>query len=278
MKYTAQVPTNLDRPDAFITIPLVKVGLSIRQILVIFLPIMSAAAGVTWLTYLSFGWKIALAPPAVIGGLAIGLCAVKPEGLSVERYIAAVFRYVVRPRRLVWAPGGLHKVPGVRQPRRGAMPVFWGRVKGGDVRSGGFLVRGFAVGSTDFGLASDREQQGKVDGWQQLLDAQDDQMQVLIRGEFIDIEARAVEAEVAGVNPALREASIHHAAHLRSMQGGHRRQVYIVIRGVDREALDIREDTVLMLLQPMGLMVRKLSTDEMADLLSRAAGTKESVR
>src|SRR4029077_3352970 len=114
MKTTALVPTNLDRPDAFITIPLVKVGLSIRQILVIFLPIMSVGAAITWFTYLSFGWKIALAPPAVIGGLAIGLCAVKPEGLSVERYVAAVVRYVIRARRLVWAPGGLHKVPGVR--------------------------------------------------------------------------------------------------------------------------------------------------------------------
>jgi hypothetical protein len=278
MAKNAPVPVHLAKPDAFLTIPLVKVGLSIKQCVMVLLPVCALGAGVTWLTYQAGGYGTAIVVAFACAGIAIGLSTIHFEGLPVERAVPVMIRFLKAPRRFVWAPGGLHKVPGVRQPRRGLMPTWWGKVKSGDIESGGFLVRGFAVGSTDFGLASDREQQGKVDGFMQLLDALDDRMQVLIRSENIDIEARANEVELAGVTPALAESAAHHASHLRGMQGGWRKQVDLIIRGEDREALDIREDTVLMLIQPMRLPVRKLSTDEIADVLAGSAGTEGPVR
>lgn len=278
MKNTASVPTGLDRPDAFITVPILHVGLTVRQLLVVFAPIAAVGAGLTYLAYQSAGYKLAVVPGFGFAGLAIGLCAIKFEGLHVERAAATILRFAVAPRRLVWAPGGLHKVPGVRQPRRGAMPELWGKVRGGDVKSGAYWVRGFRVSSNDFGLSSDQEKQYKVEGWEQFLNALDDTMQVTIYAEYIDIEERAQKAESAEVNPVLAEAARAHATHLRTMQGGYRRQVYLMIRGEDVGKLDIREDTVLRLMQPMGLQIRRLSTDEVDRLLTDAAGAERSVR
>lgn len=278
MRNTASVPTGLDRPDAFLTVPILHVGLTVRQLLIVFAPIALVGAGLTYLAYQAAGYRLAVVPGFGFAGLGIGLCAIKFEGLHVERAAATILKFAVAPRRLVWAPGGLHKVPGVRQPRRGAMPVLWGKVRGGDVKSGAFWVRGFRVSSNDFGLSSDQEKQYKVEGWEQFLNALDDQMQVTIYAEYIDIEGRAAKAESAEVNPALAEAARAHAAHLRTMQGGYRRQVYLMIRGKDVGMLDIREEIVLKLMQPMGLQISRLSTDETDRLLTRSAGAEESVR
>jgi len=63
-----------------------------------------------------------------------------------------------------------------------------------------------------------------------------------------------------------------HAAFLRSISGGLRRQVYIVVRGADGAQLDARCEEILTLLVPFGIRAARLGKEETVGLLARATG------
>ena len=84
-----------------------------------------------------------------------------------------------------------------------------------------------------------------------------------------------VTAELAGAsqdNGAISTFGADHAAFLRSISGGLRRQVYIVVRGADGAQLDARCEEILTLLVPFGIRASRLGKEETVGLLARATG------
>jgi hypothetical protein len=101
---------------------------------------------------------------------------------------------------------------------------------------------------------------------------------VLVRAEPVDLEAQAAGIERTADEvrtPSMAVYAADHAEYLRSMSGGLRRQVYLVVKGRDAHALDARCEEVLTLLLPMGLAARELEGAEAVGLLARSTGQQE---
>jgi hypothetical protein len=95
-----------------------------------------------------------------------------------------------------------------------------------------------------------------------------------VRAEPVDLEeqAAALEAGTAGTCPQLRSYAADHAQFLRSMSGGLRRQVYLVVKGKDAHALEARCQELVSLLVPLGLAVKALAAEQCVGLLARSTG------
>jgi hypothetical protein len=284
MSHQYRIPADLDRPDVIFTIPFLGIPLTARQILGIVLPLAVVGGIVAWQAYVFLGYLWAIAAAFLFAIPAIGLPGIRPEGLPPEEAVKAMLVHHAGPKHFVWAPHGLVKRPRMRhkivrvskdaQPRISPLPKLWGRLKGSDIEIGrDSYARVFVLSTVNLDLASEAEQQSKVDGFATLLNGADDTLQFLIRGELIDTEAMAMKAEMAAVNPALSAAATQYASHLREMQGGYRRVVYVVLRG-SKEQLDNREELLLSLLQPLGSTARRLSGTEVGRVLAEAAGTE----
>jgi hypothetical protein len=190
------------------------------------------------------------------------------------------------PRRLIWAPEGTPALPrrlrGLQRRARagGAVGQFeepWKGFREGDIDLGDACVRLLAVSSLDLQLRSDKETRVLTEGFGRLLNALDDSLCVIVRGEPIDLEQAAVTAELAGAsqdNGAIGAFGADHAAFLRSISGGLRRQVYIVVRGADGPQLDARCEEILTLLVPFGIRATQLDKQESVALLARATGSE----
>jgi hypothetical protein len=274
-----RIPGDLDRPDQFLF------GLTARQLLIV-APAFAIIALVAWLMTTVLQLPLALTMPvlAILSGLAISTTLVKADGLSPDRLAGAFFQYIRAPRRLVWAPEGTPPLPrrlrGLqrRNKARHSLGQFeepWKGFRDGDVDLGDACVRLLAVSSLDLQLRSDKETRVLTEGFGRLLNALDDSLCVIVRGEPIDLEEAAVTAELAGAsqdNGAISAFGADHAAFLRSISGGLRRQVYIVVRGADGAQLDARCEEILTLLVPFGIRAARLGKEETVGLLARATG------
>jgi len=274
-----RIPGDLDRPDQFLF------GLTARQLMFI-API--------FLVIALIGWALAQVLPlaalmpilAVLTGFAISTTLIKQDGMTPDRLAGAFIRYIRTPRKLVWAPEGTSAPPRrLRALRRGrhahaGLGEFkepWRGFRDGDVDLGDACVRLLAVSSLDLQLRSEKETRALTEGFGRLLNALDDSLCVIVRGEPIDLEAPARVAEQAGNeqdNGAVTAYGADHAEFLRSISGGLRRQVYIVVRGADGPQLDARCEEILTLLFPFGIRATRLDADEAVALLARATGSE----
>jgi hypothetical protein len=275
-----RIPGDLDRPDQFLF------GLTARQ-LVIIAPAFGVIAVLAWLlsSVLRLPLEVVMPVLAVLSGLAISTTLIKQDGMSPDRLAGAFVQYMRAPRRLVWAPEGTPPLPrrlrGLqrRAKPRGGLGQFeepWKGFRDGDVDLGDACVRLLAVSSLDLQLRSEKETRVLTEGFGRLLNALDDSLCVIVRGEPIDLEQAAVSAEIAGAsqdNGAFSTFGADHAAFLRSISGGLRRQVYIVVRGADGPQLDARYEEILTLLVPFGIRAALLGTAETVALLARATGS-----
>lgn len=275
-----RIPGDLDRPDRFLF------GLTGRQLLVL-----APAFGVIAIT----AWALAPVLPlpalmpilAVLTGLAISTTLIKQDGMSPDRLAGVFARYLRSPRKLVWAPEGTPAVPvRLRALRRRVRPRSgvgefsepWRGFREGDIELGDGSVRLLAVSSLDLQLRSDKETRVLTEGFARLLNSLDAPLSVIVRGEPIDLEEAAAAAEAGGKaqgNAATEAYGADHAAFLRSMSGGLRRQVYIVVRGNDSDQLDARCEEILTLLVPFGIRASRVDGADTVSLLARATGGME---
>jgi hypothetical protein len=274
-----RIPGDLDRPDQFLF------GLTARQLMIV-APAFAIIALLAWLMTTVLQLPLAVTMPilAILTGLAISTTLIKADGMSPDRLAGAFFQYIRAPRRLVWAPEGTPPLPrrlrGLqrRNKARHSLGQFeepWKGFRDGDVDLGDACVRLLAVSSLDLQLRSDKETRVLTEGFGRLLNALDDSLCVIVRGEPIDLEEAAVTAELAGAsqdNGAISAFGADHAAFLRSISGGLRRQVYIVVRGADGAQLDARCEEILTLLVPFGIRATRLGKEETVGLLARATG------
>jgi hypothetical protein len=270
-----RIPGDLDRPDEFLF------GLTARQ-LVLLAPAFIVLAVVAWLGVGRVPVKVLVCVEAVGVGAAIALTVIRQDGMTADRLGKALASYLRRPRHLIWAPEGTGQIPKALRlgrragPRVGRFVEPWHGFARRDIDLGDDgRVRVLAVSSLDLQLRSDRETGALTGAYGRLLNALDERLSILVRAELIDLEDRATALESCGGQPGGRELAayrVDHAAFLRSMSGGLRRQVYLVVRGKDAHALDARCSELLTLLIPMGLAVRELEGSECVALLARATG------
>jgi hypothetical protein len=283
-----RIPGDLDRPDQFLF------GLSARQ-LALLAPAFVVLAVVAWLGAGRVPLAALLAFEAIGIGVAISATLVRQDGMTPEALGRALVGYLRRPRRLVWSQGEVEAPPKRLRLRRvarrqrvggsgtakavgkvGRFVEPWRGFAGRDVDLGeSGRVRVLAVASLDLQLRSTRETAALTGGYGRLLNGLDESLCVLVRAEPIDLEARAALVEQAGGTSdsiSLGVYAADHAQFLRSMSGGLRRQVYLVVKGRDAHALDARCEEILTLLLPMGLAARELDGAELVGLLARATG------
>jgi hypothetical protein len=221
---------------------------------------------------------------AVLAGGAISMTLIKQDGMSPDEMAGHVVKYMRSPRVLIPAPEGTPPLPrrfrGLRpRMRLGHFKEPWRGFHGGDIDVGDARVRILAVSSLDLQLRSEKETRVLTEGFGRLLNALDDTLSVIVRGEPIDLEEAALAAEQAGENTgdgvgnaAIAAYGADHAAFLRSMSGGLRRQVYIVVRGADTAQLDARCEEILTLLVPFGIRATRLDGPAAIQLLARSTG------
>jgi PrgI family protein len=270
-----RIPGDLDRADTFLW------GLTLRQ-LGLLVPVLVVLGVLAWAGAGRIPIVVLLPVLAALTGGVIALGLVRQDGMAPEALAKALVGFVRRPGRLVWAPEGLPPIPRALRAGRQHLRLEpfrepWRGVRGGDVVVDDGLVRVFAVGALDLQLRSERETCSLTEGFGRLLNALDDAFMVVVRGEPIDVEDRIRDLEHTAI--AAEGASMHratlarsHAALLRSLSGGLRRQVYVVVRGQDLDQLDARSQEVLTLLRPFGISARRLGGDEVVGLLARATG------
>ncbi|HWD08318.1 MAG TPA: PrgI family protein [Actinomycetota bacterium] len=269
-----RIPGDLDRPDEFLF------GLTARQ-LALLAPAFVVLALLGWLGAGRVPLPVLLAFEAVGFGMAISVTLVHQDGLTPEALGKALLSYLRRPKQLAWMPEEPVDPPKrLRLGRKGGVPARfvepWRGFSGRDLDLGDDgWVRVLAVSSLDLQLRSSRETAALTGGFGRLLNGLDESLCVLVRAEPIDLEARAeaVENTAREVDHGgLGTYAADHANFLRSMSGGLRRQVYLVVKGRDPHALDARCEEVLTLLLPMGLAARELDGPEAVALLARATG------
>ena len=266
-----RIPGDLDRPDTFL------LGLNLRQ-LALLAPVFALVAGLGWLGAGRMPLVALMAVLATISGAGISLTLIRQDGMAPDALAQAFLAQLRRPKHLVHAPEGMPQIPRRLRValalRVGEFKEPWRGLRGGDVDLGDRLVRVLAVSSLDLQLRSERETRALTEGFGRLLNALDDSLSVVVRGEPIDLEDRARRAEVAGGagSGALAAYGADHAGFLRSMSGGLRRQVYLVLGGADADQLDARCSEVLSLLVPLRLSANRLEGSEVVALLARACG------
>lgn len=269
-----RIPGDLDRPDEFLF------GLTARQ-LALLAPAFILLAAVGWLAAGRVPLVALLAFEAVGAGAAISLTLVRQDGMTPEALGKALAGYLRKPKHLTWAPEGIADPPkrlrlSKRTTKAGRFAEPWRGFEGRDLDLGDAgRVRVLAVSSLDLQLRSSRETAALTGGYGRLLNGLDEALSIVVRAEPIDLETRAGDVERSGderVSPALAAYGADHADFLRSMSGGLRRQVYLIVKGRDPHALDARCEEVLTLLLPMGLAARELEGAEAVALLARATG------
>src|SRR5207245_2242458 len=185
-----RIPGDLDRPDRFL------LGLTARQLLLV-APAFTVITILAWvLTPVVPIWTL-MPILAVLAGGAIAMTMIKQDGMSPDQVAGHVVRYLRSPRRLVSAPEGTPPVPrrlrGLRpRMRLGHFKEPWRGFRGGDIDVGDACVRLLAVSSLDLQLRSEKETRVLTEGFGRLLNALDDSLCVIVRGEPIDLEEAAL--------------------------------------------------------------------------------------
>jgi hypothetical protein len=255
-------------------------GLTARQLV-----ILGAAALAGYLAYtvasgvVSGPVAAAAATPFAIVGLVLALG--RRDGVPGDRLAIYAARNVLTPRRRVLAPEG---IPQPALAGVGVLELPVRRV----LRSGlielddGFFCLLLQASGMAFALRSEEEQAGLVDAFGRFLNGLTEPVQIAIRSEPLDLEARAaqlVRVAEAMPHPALAAPARDHARFLAGLaQGGEvrRREILLVLATRADEpkaaaaALERRAGDAGELLGGAGIGLCKLDGEQAAGLLARA--------
>jgi hypothetical protein len=256
-------------------------GLTARQLAILI------ATGIG--AYLAFGALSAVLPPPVaaalctpVGVVGVLLALGRRDGVSADRLALLAARHLALPQRRVLAPEG---PPATRRPSGVAaldVPVKAVLRSGVIELAGGRFCLLVAASGTSFALRSDEEQAALVDAFGRFLNSLVEPVQIAVRGEPLDLDARAaaLHESAAGLpHPALARAARGHARFLCELAGGdeiRRRQILLVLgaQARDRETaaamLHRRAEEAAGLLAGAGVSLRTLDGDQAAGLLARA--------
>jgi hypothetical protein len=258
-------------------------GLTARQLAIL----IATAIG----AYLAFGALSSVLPPPVAAALStpVGVVGVLlalgcRDGVSADRLALLAMRHLALPRRRVLAPEDLPAAPDTR--RRAGVAALDVPVRA-VTRSGVIELAGdrfcllVAASGTSFALRSDEEQAALVDAFGRFLNSLVEPVQIAVRGEPLDLDARAaaLHESAAGLpDPALARAARGHARFLCELAGGdgiRRREILLVLgaQARDRETaatmLHRRAEEATGLLAGAGVSLRALDGDQAAGLLAR---------
>lgn len=226
----------------------------------------------------------AAAPLAVAGTvLALG----RRDGLSADRLVLNVARYLSRPRRRVLAPEGI-PAPLSGAPARPALapldlPVRTVLSSGLIELADGSFCLMLRASSTSFALRSEEEQAALVEAFGRFLNSVADPLEIVVSSEPVDLAARATRLEQAAgelTDAALRRAALGHARFLAQLAAGEevrRREILLVLsisrardRAAARTALERRAAEAIELLRAAGVELRALRGEEAANRLAQS--------
>jgi PrgI family protein len=258
-------------------------GLTARQ-----LAILIAAAVAAYLAFATLGslfpTPIAAALSTPIAVLGVLLALGRRDGTSADRLAVLGARYVALPRRRVLAPEGLPAGSSRRGRRSVAaldVPVRAVLRSGAVELADGRCCLLLAASGTSFALRSDEEQAAMVEAFGRFLNGLTDPVQIVVRGEPLDLAARANalrEQATSLPDPALSRTARDHARFLTGLAGGEgvrRREILLVLTAHvrDRDAaaatLGRRAEEASELLAGAGVTLRTLDGDQAASLLAR---------
>jgi hypothetical protein len=230
-----RIPADTDKPDKLLA------NLTARQ-----LAILAVAGVVLWVAYTATRHVVPLAAFAAaacpFGAVSLLLALGHVEGLPADRLVAAAWRQLRAPHRLVVAPSGVRSAPAVLGVAAGPLPSplrlpFGGITDDGIVDLG---TDGLAVvcraSSVTFALRTPAEQEALVAGFARFLNALTAPVQLLVRAEPVDLDpmVRALLDAAPGLpHPGLDAAARDHAAFLADLGARRtllRREVLVVLR------------------------------------------------
>jgi hypothetical protein len=241
-RLAARIPADVERPDRLAW------GLTARQLAVL------AVAGVLAWAEVSLLRRLLPLPVAVgatipLAGTALAVVLARRDGLSLDRFLAAAWRFRRSPRRLVTAPEGIPAPPtwvaapaGLAAPAPLRLPVHaiqatdrTGEVAVLDLGPDGLavVIECFPV---NFALHTPSEQEALVAGFARLLHAHAGPLQVLRRAQRFSLHAQVAELrDAAGglPHPALERACRDYAAfldHLGDTRVLLRQQILLALR------------------------------------------------
>jgi hypothetical protein len=164
-----------------------------------------------------------VAPPVLIVAVGVGLALVRHQGLAGDQLAFAFARFLVTPKRQVFAEAPLPRpLPGSpRHPRLAPLDIPVRRIlENGlvEVADGGYCRLLSAQGSS-FELRSSDEQAAFVSIFERFLNACSEPIQLSVRSEPANLAAHAarIESAAAELHPSLAEAAHDHARFLRSL-------------------------------------------------------------
>lgn len=277
MRPRTKLPTDVELADR------VAFGLTARQ-----LTILGGAAVGVYLVFAALSSVLPLALAAAtttpLGIVAVLLALGRLHGVSFDRLAALGIRHLALPSRRVLGPSDVGHRGGRLSPSKIAplrLPVR--AVLGSgvvEVQGNRFCILLRASG-TSFQLRSDEEQASLVDAFGRFLNGLSDAVQITVRSEPLDLEARAAALHDGATTlpcSALIEAARGHARFLRELAGDagvRRREILLVLsteaRGREAAAaiLERRADEAADLLSGAAVVLKRLDGDAAAQLLAR---------
>jgi len=282
------IPADVERPDKILA------GLTARQV-----AIAAVAAVIIWAGFqatrhvLPLPAFAALAAPA--GLIATALVTGQRDGLPLDRLLAAAWRQVRAPRRLVTAPEGIPAPPtwaappGPQPPPTAALAPLWRHVAPDGViglgSAGAAAVA--AVSTVNFAPRSPGEQDALTAAYGRWLNSLTGPVQILVRAGRADLSAAVAalrEAAPALPHPALEQAALQHAGfleHLAAERDVLTRQALLIVRepghGAGRADVTAagralqRAGEAARLLAGAGLQVQVLDGGQVTALLAACA-------
>jgi hypothetical protein len=257
-------------------------GLTARQLAIL----IAAAIG----AYLVFAALSSILPAPIaaalttpVGVVGVLLALGRRDGVSADRLALLAGRHLASQRRRVLAPEGLPVAQSRGRSSVGVLDVPVRSVlRSGivELRNGRFCLL-LAASGTSFALRSDEEQAALVEAFGRFLNGLVEPVQVAVRNEPLDLDARANtlhEAAAALPHPALTDAARGHARFLTELAGGEgvrRREILLILTAQARDH-DAAAATLLRraeeaggLLAGAGVALRTLDGDHAAGLLAR---------
>ena len=230
-----RIPADVGRPDKLLA------GLTARQLAIV------AVAGVAlWAAYLATRHVVPLAGFAAlavpVGGAATLLAVGRVEGQPADRLVAAAWRQLRAPRRLVPAPQGVPAAPAWVATSPGPLPAPL-RLPLAGVDTDGVVdlgTEGLAVicraSSVTFSLRTPTEQEALVAGFARWCNSLAEAAQVVVRAEAVDLTPMIeglLDAAPGLPHPGLEQAAREHARFLADLAAARtllRREVLVVLR------------------------------------------------
>lgn len=266
------VPADIDRPDNVLW------GLNGRQV-VLLAPVAIAALLVWQRLAGQVPPALLLGVTAPVLGVAVALALGRFDGLEADRMVMAAVRHPRRPLAAGQAAGTVLRSRAVG--RRRSTAALTGPITGLDEdgllhvgRSG--VALGLHVGCLNFDLRSVEEQADLVVAFARTLHAVEAHCQLLLATRPVDLSRYVAATEAAAnsaMHPRLAQVAASHAAWLAGLVRGQRlleRQVTVVVRAADVEAVERSAELILGFAEAVGIEAWQLDAAALAERVRAA--------